>query len=778
MRNLLCSAAAVSMLAGGVAAAQPATTDNDKVTAVGEVVVTATRREESLRDIPATIAAVTADQLAATGPVSGTGDLLRTVPGVRFNDLQSNNLSEVSIRGSGTQRATGADSGVGLFVNGAYVGSSTLGGRNFRHVDHFDLERVEVLQGPQGGLYGRNSEFGVVNLVSAKPRFNRSGYVNATYIGKLDQTKITGVINEQLSDEVAIRIGAQGITQAKGFHYNPNQDSYIDDTDGWIGRAQIRFNKGPLDINFLVDAQDLDLPSFVAVYALAPGRNAQIPQGLYQDRYIARRDGDDYVKQTAQRAMILADYDLGWATLTSTSMATHWISRQAYSPSIDLALEQQLQQSGQLGAYPFGQVRTLAKDRGFYQDLHLAGSSYGDKLEWLVGADYLLQHDVNGLDIATSPCVFRIGASICAGTPAAPVCYPGVPGSAPCPTPFPNPFGTSSRAPLRNESYSAYGTLKYKVGDVTLAGELRYSHDDKIVTQSVYRLYTLELAVPVVSYAFAAERVNYTVTLSYDLPTSLPGLVYGKVGTGYRAGGVNARISHPAAPNPFLPTYGNEDTTSYEVGYKGNLARNIFLRFSAYASRTQDAITTITDGCSLVNACMQGATQFNINGGTVHARGVEAALDGRFQVGGGTLNVSANAARQRARYVDTPDNYSGLPIIDSSVAQIPKWTMSAQLNYRRPINTQMTGFVNLTYNGQRGGVQDTITPTAPRVDLSDLDVVSMRTGVEIKKVELAVFAQNLTNQTEVLLNLQANGVQTALRFNQPRTFGVNAIYRW
>lgn len=779
MRNLLCSAAAVSLLAGGAAAAQPAETHrDDEATAVGELVVTATRREESLKDIPATIAAVTADQLVATGPVSGTGDLLRTVPGVRFNDLQSNNLSEVSIRGSGTQRATGADSGVGLFVNGAYVGSSTLGGRNFRHVDHFDLERVEVLQGPQGGLYGRNSEFGVVNLVSAKPRFDDSGYVSATYIGKLEQTKLTGVVNQKISDEVAIRVGAQGITQSKGFHYNPNQDRYIDDQDGWIARGQVRFKRGPLDIDFLVDAQDLDLPSFVAVYALPPGRNAQIPQGLAQDRFIAPRDGDDYVKQKAQRAMILADYDLGWATLTSTSMATHWISRQAYSPSIDLALERQLQQSGQLGAYPFGQVRTVAKDRGLYQDLHLAGTSIGGDLQWLVGADYLLQHDLNGLDIATSPCTFRIGASICAGTPAQPICYEGVPGSTPCPATFPLPFGTSSRAPLRNESYSAYGSLKYDFGDFTLAGELRYSHDDKTVTQTVYRLYTLDLANPVVSYDFSAERVNYTVTGSYDLPTELPMLVYAKVGTGYRAGGVNARISHPAAPNPFRPTYGNEDTTSYELGYKGNLARNIFLRVSAYASRTQDAITTITDGCSLVNACGQGATQFNINGGTVHARGVEAALDGRFHVGGGLLNVSLNGSRQRARYVDTPDNYSGLPIIDSSVAQIPKWTMSAAVNYRRPLTDEVDGFVNVTYNGQRGGVQDTVTPTAPRVDLSDLDVMSLRTGVEVNRFEVAVFVQNLTNEREILLNLQTNGVQTALRYNQPRTFGANLIYRW
>ncbi|UAL08677.1 Plug domain-containing protein [Caulobacter segnis] len=198
---------------------------SNEIPAIEEIVVTAQRKEESLKDVAATISAVTADQLNAMGPVNGTGDLLRTMLGVRFNDLQSNNLSEISIRGSGTQRATGADSGVGLFVNGAYVGSSTLGGGNFRHMDFFDLERVEVLEGPQGALYGRNSEYGIVNIVSAKPKFNDSGYVSANYTEQLQQTKVSAVVNQQLTDEVATRIGFQSIGQGKGRSTTPTAAS-------------------------------------------------------------------------------------------------------------------------------------------------------------------------------------------------------------------------------------------------------------------------------------------------------------------------------------------------------------------------------------------------------------------------------------------------------------------------------------------------------------------------------------------------------------------------
>jgi iron complex outermembrane receptor protein len=791
MRHLLQSAAVIALAAAASAAVTPAFAQAAKSaaskppaaaasdTTVDELVVTAEKREESLRDVPATISAVTAAQLDAIGPVTSTGDLLRTIPGVRFNDLESTNLSEISIRGSGTQRATGADSGVGLFVNGAYVGSSTLGGRNFHHLDFFDEERVEVLEGPQGALYGRNSEYGVVNIVSAKPRFDDSGYVNATYTGTLEQTKVIGVVNQQLSDDVAVRVGAEGIGQHKGFFFNPDKGKYYDHTDGWVGRGQVRYKHGPLDVDFLVDAQDLNLPTFLNSYVLPAGVNASVPLGLTQDRFTVGHDISEGVHQAVQRAMILADYDFGWAKLTSTSMATHWSSEQTFSGSgIDLAAEKQLQLQGEIGVYPFAHTSTLAKDRTFYQDLHLTGEALNGDLEWLAGADYLIQHDLNDTNSFTSPCPLTLGASVCGGTVQTPICYPLLPTSRTCPTPFPLAFGTWATAPLRNQSESVYGLLRYHAGPFTLAGELRYSTDKKEASNSSVRAYTTTPAAPSAAFNFSANRLNYTVTASYKLPGPTDGLVYAKVGTGYRAGGVNARTSSPFAPNPFLPTYGNEDTTSYEVGFKGNLAPNIYLQLTAYASRTANAITSISDGCTVLNACGKAGTIFNINGGTVHAEGVEAALNGRFHIAEGVLNVSVNGGRQRARYVATPGGYSGLPIVGSSVAQIPDWTASAVVDYRRAITGSVDGFVNFAYQTQTGGVQDTVTAATPAIFLKDIDLASLRTGVDIDKLEVAVFVQNLFDRQIALLQFRANNAPLANRYSTPRTVGLNLIYRW
>jgi iron complex outermembrane receptor protein len=255
-------------------------------------------------------------------------------------------------------------------------------------------------------------------------------------------------------------------------------------------------------------------------------------------------------------------------------------------------------------------------------------------------------------------------------------------------------------------------------------------------------------------------------------------LVYAKVGTGYRAGGVNARTSSPFAPNPFRPTYDNEDTTSYEVGFKGNLLPNIYARLSAYKSTTDNAITSINDGCTVLNACGKAATVFNINGGTVHAEGIEAALDGRFHVFDGPLTISLNGGHQHAKFVSTPGGYSGLPIVGSSVAQIPDWTASAVANYRHALTETVDGFVNVAYQEQKGGVQDTVTAATPAIYLKDIDLWNLRAGVDYRKLEIAMFVQNVFDRQIALLQFVANNAPLANRYSTPRAIGVNVSYHW
>jgi outer membrane receptor protein involved in Fe transport len=201
------------------------------------------------------------------------------------------------------------------------------------------------------------------------------------------------------------------------------------------------------------------------------------------------------------------------------------------------------------------------------------------------------------------------------------------------------------------------------------------------------------------------------------------------------------------------------------------------VRLSAYVSQTENAIASVSDGCSVLNVCGQAASLFNINGGTAEVKGVEAALDSHFGVGPGIFRMNLNAAWQDAEFTEVT-TAPGAPVLGSAVAQTPEWTWSANFNYRMPLGADATGFLNVLYSAARGGIQDTVTATVPEIPLSDFDNINLRVGVEHQRRTLALFVNNLTDQEVVVLRLQQGTIPLANRYNRPRTIGINLSYRW
>ena len=163
------------------AASQAPSEGAEEEVRLGEVVVTARRREERLSEVPTAASVIGGNALTERGGASTSGELLADQPSVRFNNLNSSVTSELSIRASSTARATNGDPSVGLYRNASYIGGGGIGGRNFALIDFLDIGRVEVLRGTQGALYGRNAVGGAVNIVSAQPEFETSGYLKAQY---------------------------------------------------------------------------------------------------------------------------------------------------------------------------------------------------------------------------------------------------------------------------------------------------------------------------------------------------------------------------------------------------------------------------------------------------------------------------------------------------------------------------------------------------------------------------------------------------------------------
>src|SRR6218665_965897 len=213
-----------------------------------EVIVTARRREERLSDVPAAATVLTGDSIADGGGAATPVELLGGQASVRILDTGPPMPNEISMRGSPTTRGTSGDPSVGLFRDQGYIGGGGFSGRSFARIDMFDIGRVEVLRGTQGALYGRNAVGGAVNIVSARPEFQNSGYVTARYAFGNEQLQLQGVGNFMLSDEVAVRLGVDYVTQGDGFFYNDFLGKTLDRNESTGIRGQLRWRHNDTDI--------------------------------------------------------------------------------------------------------------------------------------------------------------------------------------------------------------------------------------------------------------------------------------------------------------------------------------------------------------------------------------------------------------------------------------------------------------------------------------------------------------------------------------------------
>ena len=699
---------------------------------VGELVVTARKREERLGQAPLAISVIDAGLLDDRGGVTDPEALLAGVPGVRFNNTSSPTTSEMSMRGSGTARATSADSGVGLHRNSVYVAGGLQFSRNFMRIDLFDLERAEVLRGTAGALYGRNAVGGAINLISARPGFEREGRVDVDYGATLDRKQVQFVANEPISDTLALRLGVDFIDQDKGFFRNRTFDSYFDEQHGLGARVQLRLDKGPLDATWLVEKQELDTGNVVFQIDVPP-TPPQFPLGYATEQYVSDWSIPGSAKMDVVTTILSADYDLGWATLTSVSSLRH--RKVALHSDLDgftaatLAAERA---RGNPAATTDPNVNQTAIETtlSVFQEMHLAGQT--GPFAWLAGAEYLKLDSV-----------FYLAQTR---------------------TPTANPARGAERLHTQIwQSAAAFASLGYDIAswlNVTLEG--RYTADDKAYTQAGFLLGTTTPTIPATAGGASPQNLSYNALLSWRPRSDLT--AYLKAGTGYRVGGFNPSIGDPRQPKPVPPTYDNETSTTYEAGAKADLGPLFYGTLAAYVTRIDDVIVLDNNGCAPGNpVCPVASTNFVTNGGEGEIWGVEAEAVSKFDLLGGEFTARAGASRQEGQFTAGP--YKGL-----EVPQTPNWTAGGNLDYRRPLGGELEVFGNLNYAAQWGGVQEVI---APIFRLQDREIVDLRTGVEFGSWQAAAYARNLTDETYYLVR-----ATSSKRWAERRSIGLQLRYSW
>jgi outer membrane receptor protein involved in Fe transport len=372
----------------------------------GDIVVTATRRAEALSDVPIAVSAVTAESLQNSG-ASDIRQLNQLAPSLLVSSTGSEANGSARIRGIGTVGDNpGLESSVAVFIDGVYRSRSGIGLNELGEID-----RVEVLRGPQGTLFGRNASAGLIHIISKKPSFEFGGMGELSY-GNYDFIRAQGAVTGPLTEQLAARI--EGVyVKRDGFYRDPANSTRVNDRDRYFIRGQLLFEPNDeLSVRLIGDYTKRDEKCCAAVFlgndvvptignlnnpatplvvggAINPNGNniVNVLRDLGQDlsrfqnaysRIISVSPGRTYAGETEDWGVSLeANWNLGAATLTSITGYRDYSSDQAsdtdYS-SVDI-----LYRAPGAGGRSF---------QTFSQELRLQGSAFDDRLDWLIGAFY------------------------------------------------------------------------------------------------------------------------------------------------------------------------------------------------------------------------------------------------------------------------------------------------------------------------------------------------------------------------------------------------------
>ena len=704
-------------------------------TEVGEVVISARKRTERLRDVPVAASVIGADTIDSRGGLTGVKDLVNNIPSVAFGDTSTPLTSEISIRGSGTSRGTSAGSGVGLYRSGAYVGGGQQGGRTFSRFDLFDISQIEALRGTQGALYGRDAVGGAINIITAKPSFTESSYVRAS-AGNVEYGEVETVINHVLTPKLAFRFSMDLMSQPGGFYRNDTLDAYIDAQATHGYRAQLRYLDGPLDANLSVERAVNKYPALNLQLYIQP--TANYPKGVFIEPMFSRpHNTKDLDKDEVNQTQFSLTYGFNFGTLNLITLFRDRRSLQQFDNDLyDQGLANLVTSLGLTAPGftidPNGGRKNQGHTTTVNQQAYLNGV-LGSKVHWLVGGEYLHIDDADTVVIQRTPT--RANTSI----------------------------GTSAPTSQTLESYAAYGSVTYDVTSrLGLTGQLRYTNDSKDFYANLFDLGTgVATAGRLVTGVFNPDNTSYDVTASYKFLTRWLGYV--KVGSGFRAGGFNDSLGDPRQPIPVAVSFGNESTTSYELGVKGNITRNIFLTAAGYYTDIDNLIIQTDNGCRATNpACPVAQTNFATDGGAAYVSGFEFETTVNYPLFGGTLFGTVGGSVQSGKI--TSGVYNNL-----TPPQLPRYLSSASLNYSHSLPWGWSGTGNLTYSARWGGVQE----IAQTPELHDYQLLNGRVAVRKGRVEIAGYMRNVADYTYLSFEAAA-----ARRFTTPRTYGGQVTYRW
>jgi len=727
MKKTILIAASLAALA----AAMPAHAEEAAAESESDIVVTAQKREQLLIDVPQSVSVVSGDALEKL-QANSFADFLKAVPGLQLNQTTPG-FGRLVLRGVNTG---GVASTVAVYQDETTFGSSSglvNGAILAGDFDTFDIERIEVLRGPQGTIYGASSMGGVLKYVTKKPEtgafeVRARGSVEATKGG--DESYLgSAVINVPLGDTLAFR--ASGFYRDYGGYIDSigtagsDVEKNINSSKSYGGRASLLFKPSEtLSIQLSTYLQNLKTGASNNVDS-DPATGRTLYGNLTQSQFVP--EGTD-VRYRVYSAVV--DADLGFANLVSAT---------SYSTLSQSFRGDLTTQFGGLIEAIFGTPNDffqgqLTRVRRVTQEVRLQ-SPENDSFEWLIGGYYTREKGVIDQTFnAVNPGTF---------TP-----VPGL------------PLLGVARIDSRYRELAGFANATLHLGerfDLTFGG--RYSENK----QSALQVSDGVLAggpntLPV---ARSSENV-FTFSVAPSFEVSEQATVYARVAKGFRPGGPN--ILAPGAPAN-LATYSSDSLISYEIGVKAETADRTFgIDIAAFHIDWKD----IQVFGQINNFGV------NFNGGKAKSDGLEFTANLRPTQG---LVFSLNGAYTNAKLKDdTPPQVGGLS--GDRLPYTPKYSIGANADYEWALGGETTAYVGASLRSlskQPAGFDFAFRSANGRQRyLPSYEVVDLRAGLDFGRYSLEVYAKNLFDSEgktslEVPGNIPLGAAGTAVI--RPRTIG-------
>lgn len=743
--------------------ATPQDTSNDRVTDLGEVVVTADKREENINKVPSAISVIGAVQIEKLNATQLT-DYANYVPGLQVRSQGTPGQTTVTLRGIA---ALSSGSTVGTYLDEVPVGSSGIyQAATLFALDllPYDIERVEVLRGPQGTLYGAGAMGGLLKYVMRAPDLNETefrvgGGVSSVANGGTGNNFRLGANIPLSKDSVGLRV-SYSRNDIPGFVDNVvNGEQDINEGSQTSARASLLWQGESASLKLSAMRQTIDSDNNATV-SLQPGSRAPIGGELTSELWV----NEPFTKDIDFYSATL-DRDLGWADFTSATGYTDTTTTRRADSTINYGSFTNLGLGlPDPGSSFFDVGLDMTK---FTQEFRLA-SKTGSPLEWLVGVFYTKE----------------------SGNQSQAVYLNQLDGS-PLPAPYDAIAGTLAYLELPSDykETAVFGNASYSFTDrFKLSAGIRYAQNDQNFSQNVSQ----GILLPWGESPNSSSENVFTWSLSPQFQLTQDTMLYAKVATGYQPGGPN--VVGFGLP----PSVDSSMLTSYEIGLKGLFMDNRLQVDAAvfHIDWTDIQVPTVVNNLSGL-----------VNGGTASSDGVELAIV--FQP---TTNLQLGF---NASYTDSTlsEDYPTIVIPAGTFVQeitqglggdrlpyVPKFSWSATADYYFPVGGDWEGNVGaalrvvddqVTETSDRTVIRTASTPSVVLVDntvaptqLDGYQSLDLYAGVSNEHWSIRGYVKNVTDErayttlgshTNALTGAVVHLDATPIR---PRTFGIEFDYRF